>query len=123
MLADYLPVAILLILGTVLAFGFIGLSHLVGARRPTKVKLDPYECGVEPVGDAHQRFSVKFYLVGMLFILFDIETVFLIPWAVIYRETVLMPGGWFILVEMISFMIVLTLGLAYAWRKGALEWD
>ena len=68
MLADYLPVAILLILGTVLAFGFIGLSHLVGARRPTKVKLEPYECGVEPVGGAHQRFSVKFYLVGMLFI-------------------------------------------------------
>jgi len=123
MIADYLPVAILLALAAGLAGTFIGISHLLGPKKPTHVKLSVYECGVEPVGTARHRFSVKFYLVAMLFILFDIETVFLIPWAVIYRSTVLAPGGSYIFWTMASFMFILAVGLAYVWRKGALEWD
>ena len=123
MIIDYLPVAILLVLAAGLAGTFIGLSHLLGPKNPTFTKLDVYECGVEPVTRERQRFSVKFYLVAMLFILFDIETVFLIPWAVIYRGTVLSPGGGYIFWEMATFMAILAVGLAYVWRKGALEWD
>ena len=117
MLADYFPILIFLALALGFALVTIVLSSLLGRKRPTLTKLMPYECGVDPFGTARQRFSVRFFLVAMLFIVFDIEAVFLYPWAVIYRDLKL-----FGFVEMGIFILVLVVGLAYVWRKGALEW-
>ena len=113
-------VLILLMLGVVvlLAGGMIALSYLLGQRRPTRAKLSAYECGVPPVGDARQRFSVKFYLVAMVFILFDIEVVFLYPWAVIFHELRM-----FGFVEMLLFLLLVVAGFAYLWKKGVLDWS
>jgi len=96
----------------------VNLSRLLGPRRERPEKLDPYECGVPILSDARRRFSVHFYLVAILFILFDIETVFMIPYAVLYKQ--LGPAG---LVEMGVFVAVLAYGLAYLWKRGALEWE
>jgi len=101
-----------------LAAGLITVSYLLGKRVKNRVKDMPYESGIVPTGDARQRFSVKFYLVGMLFILFDIEAIFLYPWAVVYRE-LLMPG----FVEMLIFVILILSGFFYIWKKGALDWS
>ena len=130
----YLP--ILLLLGFVLvnAIGMIALSHLTIRIRPTPVKDTPYESGIPPLGDARERFSVKFYMVAMLFIIFDIETVFMIPWAAYYRELSCTadlvagscPAGmtsFFGLGEMIVCMVLLLVGFLYVWKKGALQWD
>lgn len=130
----YLP--ILLLLGFVLvnAIGMIALSHLTIRIRPTPVKDTPYESGIPPLGDARERFSIKFYMVAMLFIIFDIETVFMIPWGAYYRElscTTALVGGscpagaisFFGLGEMIVFMVILLVGFLYVWKKGALQWD
>jgi NADH-quinone oxidoreductase subunit A len=95
----------------------IGASALFGNRVRNRVKDMPYECGVEPTGNARQRFSVKFYLVAMIFILFDIEAVFLYPWAVVYRELRL-----FAFVEMLLFIVLILAGFFYIWKKGALDW-
>ncbi|MGH7542201.1 MAG: NADH-quinone oxidoreductase subunit A, partial [Gemmatimonadota bacterium] len=100
------------------AVGMMGVSHLVGSRRPTPAKESPYESGITPLGTTRERFSVNFYIVAMLFIVLDIETLFLIPWAAIFREL-----GVTGLVEVTLFLCVLGVGLVYAWRKGALEWD
>jgi NADH-quinone oxidoreductase subunit A len=121
----------LLLLGFV-AFNavlLIGLSHLLAPRRPTALKDSPYESGMPPLGNARERFSVKFYLVAMLFIIFDIETVFLIPWATIFFAGAAASGGvagpstGFLLVEMLAFMFVLAVGYVYVWKRGALEWN
>ncbi|HUQ48777.1 MAG TPA: NADH-quinone oxidoreductase subunit A [Gemmatimonadaceae bacterium] len=130
----YLPV--LMLLGFVVANGFliVALSALLKRSRPTPVKQTPYESGIPPLGDARERFSVKFYLVAILFIVFDIETVFMIPWGVYYKQlscTVPMVSGscpaghvsFFGLGEMLVFMAILLVGLAYVWKKGALKWD
>jgi NADH-quinone oxidoreductase subunit A len=130
----YLP--ILLLLGFVLlnAVLMIALSHLTIRIRPTPVKDTPYESGIPPLGDARERFSVKFYMVAMLFIIFDIETVFMIPWAAYFRELSCTgelvagacPAGltsFFGLGEMIVFMVILLVGFLYVWKKGALQWD
>ncbi len=121
MLRDYVPIAILMAVAVGFALVSLAATHLFGPRRPNPVKLSPYESGVPPVGDARLRFSIKFYLVAMLFIIFDIEVVFLYPWAVVFRE--LLAQGYFIFIEMVVFIGVLVLGLAYVWRKGGLEWD
>ena len=105
----------------VVAGAMIGGSFLLGKRVRNRVKDSPYECGVTPVGSARERFSVKFYLVAMLFILFDIEVVFLYPWAVVYKD--LLADGVGVLVWVLVFLGVLELGLLYLWRKGGLEWD
>ncbi len=118
MLMDYVPILILVGLAALFAGGSIVLSALLGPRRPTPEKLAPYECGVEPVGTARNPFSVKFYLVAMLFIIFDMEIVFLYPWAVVYRQL-----GVFGLVSMGTFLLVLLVGFFYVWKKGGLEWD
>jgi NADH-quinone oxidoreductase subunit A len=118
MLMDYVPILILVGLAALFAGGSIVLSALVGPRRPTPEKLAPYECGVEPVGTARNPFSVKFYLVAMLFIIFDMEIVFLYPWAVVYRQL-----GVFGLVSMGTFLLILLVGFFYVWKKGGLEWD
>jgi NADH-quinone oxidoreductase subunit A len=118
MLLDYVPILILVVLAGLFAGGSILLSALLGPRRPTAEKLSPYECGIEPVGTARERFSVKFYLVAMLFIVFDMEIVFLYPWAVVFKQLKL-----FGLVAMGTFLLVLLVGYFYVWKKGGLEWD
>src|SRR5207244_10206934 len=127
--------AFLLLLGFV-AFNaplLIGLSHRLAPRKPPPLKDSPYESGMPPLGNAHERFSVKFYLVAMLFIIFDIETVFLIPWGTIYLGGGEGggggggggggPGTGFLLVEMLVFMLILGVGYVYVWKRGALQWD
>src|SRR5881409_2614637 len=115
----------LLLLGFV-AFNaalLIGLSHLLAPHKPTPLKDSPYESGMPPLGNARERFSVKFYLVAMLFIIFDIETVFLIPWGTIYFGGGTGPGMGFLLVEMLVFILILAVGYVYVWKRGALQWD
>ena len=114
----YLGIAVLFVVGVLNALVFLVLSHLSSVSRPTSVKAGAYESGMEPLGDTRDRYSVKFYIVAMLFIIFDIETIFFLPWAVIFRDL-----GLFGLIEMAIFLVVLAAGLAYAWLKGALTWD
>jgi NADH-quinone oxidoreductase subunit A len=134
MLHTYFPVLLLLGFVIVNAVIILGLSHLTLRPRPTPVKQAPYESGIPPLGDAHERFSVKFYMVAVLFIIFDIETVFMIPWGAYYRQlscTVPLalnncPAGqlsFFGLSEMLVFMLILLVGFVYVWKKGALQWD
>ncbi len=115
--ARYLPLLIHFVVAGLLACGMVLLSWLIGWRRPTKAKMAPYECGMAPIGDARERFSVKFYLVGMLFILFDVEAVFLYPWAVILRD-LKMFGFW----EMLVYIGIVLVGFFYIWKKGVLDW-
>jgi NADH-quinone oxidoreductase subunit A len=119
--ASYLPLLLHMIAVGIVASAIVTLSWLLGKRRPTRAKMLPYECGMDPVGDARERFSVKFYLVAMLFILFDIEVVFLYPWAVIYRE-MLKRNAPLIFGSMISFLGVLFVGYIYAVKKRAFDW-
>ena len=118
MLDPYLGILILVLLGLLNAAGMMAVSHLLGSRRPTAIKASPYESGITPLGSTRERFSVNFYLVAMLFIVLDIETLFLIPWAAIFREL-----GFAGLLEVTVFLAMLGVGLIYAWRRGALEWD
>ena len=117
MTSPYLPVLIHFLVVVVVAAAILGLSSWVGVKRPSRVKLSPYECGIPPVGDARDRFSVSFYLVAMLFILFDVEVVFLYPWAVIFKSL-----KWFGFFEMLLYMAILLAGYVYLWKKGALDW-
>ena len=117
MLRSYLPAIVLLILGGAVGAAFAALNSIIGPRREARHKDDPYECGVPPVGDARERLSVKFYLVAMVFLLFDIEVAFLYPIAIELRAY-----GTFALVETIVFVVLLLVAFAYVWRRGALEW-
>ena len=123
-LAQYIPVLFLLMLGAGITAGMLGLSHVLGqAARRTKIKDTAYECGMLPVGEGTPRLSVKFHLVAMLFILFDIEVVFLYPWAVVFREMLGEPGtANLIFFAMVSFLGVLFVGYLYIVRKRALDW-
>ena len=114
---NYLVILLMLGVVVLLAGGMIALSYLLGQHRPSRVKLSPYECGMAPVGDARQRFSVKFYLVAMVFILFDVEIVFLYPWAVIFHELRM-----FGFLEMLLFLLLVGAGFAYLWKMGVLDW-
>ena len=118
MLINYLPILVLLVISTVLAAVVILISTFLGPRRPTPRKLQPYESGMTPLGSAQRRMPIKFYLVAVLFILFDVEIIFLYPWAVTFRQL-----GLFGLIEMVIFVAILLVGYVYAWKKGALEWD
>ena len=111
--------SILLLLGMGVGFGAftVFISQLLGPKRPTPEKLAPYECGVPPVGDARERMSVKFYLVAMVFLLFDIEVAFLYPWAMAMRDL-----GWPGYIQLLTFFLVLLVGFVYVWRKGVLDW-
>lgn len=120
---DYLPVVILLTISAGLACLIVILGHILGPRRDTKMKLMPYESGMNPVGAAVRRMPVRYYLVAVLFILFDIEVVFFLPWAVVFNEFVRGGLGVFILAEMFVFIGILLIGYVYAWKKGALEWE
>lgn len=114
----YFPVLVQVVIAAVLAAGLIGASTLLGKRARSPLKDTPYESGMAPVGSARERFSVKFYLVGMIFILFDIEAVFLYPWAVVYRQLKM-----FAFFEMFVFVALVLVGFFYVWKKGALDWS
>jgi NADH-quinone oxidoreductase subunit A len=116
-LQSYFPLALVFALAGILAATLVGLATLLGPRRPSAIKSSPFECGSEPIGSAHDRFGVKFYLIALLFIVFDIEAVFIYPWAVLLREL-----GWSGYATMSVFAFTLVVGLAYVWKKGALDW-
>ncbi len=121
MLNEYIPILILTITAALFAAINLVLSHLLGPRKSSRSKLSVYESGMKPRGDARHRFSIKFYLIAMVFIIFDIEVVFLYPWALIFRQYV--AAGPFILIEMLVFIGILVLGYIYVWKKGGLTWD
>ncbi|MBL7715880.1 MAG: NADH-quinone oxidoreductase subunit A [Bdellovibrionales bacterium] len=118
---NYIPVLVMMTIGAVIGGAVLLLTHLLGPRIPNRKKDSPFECGVPPIGDAKQRISVRFYLVAILFLLFDVEAVFFFPWAVVFREY--LSVSTFILAEMAVFVGILLLGYFYVLRKGALEWD
>jgi NADH-quinone oxidoreductase subunit A len=123
MLSTFVPIAVIFILATALGFLVVGLGHAFGPRRPTERKGMPYESGMKPYGPGTRRIPVRFYLVAVLFILFDIEIIFFLPWAVILSRFVENGLGIFALVEMAIFIVILLVGYVYAWKKGALEWE
>jgi len=115
---DYLPIAVLIFFSVGIAVTIVALGHLFGPRKKVRRKGQPYESGMIPYGSGQRRMPVHFYLVAVLFILFDIEIVFLLPWAVVFRDL-----GVVGLIEMVVFILILAVGLIYAWKKGALEWE
>jgi NADH-quinone oxidoreductase subunit A len=134
MIRSYVPILLLLGFVVINAVMMLGLSALTMRSRPTAVKQTPYESGIAPLGTARERFSIKFYMVAISFIIFDVETVFLLPWAVSYRELSCLsplvdgncPAGQttaYAFFAMLIFVVVLTVGLAYEWKKGGLQWD
>ena len=117
MTSAYIPIAIFVVVATGFALFTLAFTSLIHPSKYNKVKLEPYECGIEPRTDARDRYSIRYYLVAMLFVIFDVETVFMFPWAVIFDKLLL-----FGLIEMLVFIFILVVGYFYAWRKGALEW-
>lgn len=115
---EYLGVLILLLIAGVIGILIVGISYFLGERKPKKVKLSPYECGMTTIGPSRRRISVKYYIFAMLFLIFDIEVLFMYPWAVITKNLKL-----FGFVEMLIFILILLVGYFYVWRKGALEWE
>jgi NADH-quinone oxidoreductase subunit A len=124
--ADYIPILLVFVVAAGVASAMLAMPLILARKRPNKAKLEPYECGVEPVGTARERQSVKFYLVAMVFLLFDIEAVFLIPWAVVFphvlHDPAYNPLKYIFYGEMMLFMVVLLIGLVYVWRQGILNW-
>jgi NADH-quinone oxidoreductase subunit A len=118
MLIDYLPVLIYMVIAVGLVGVIVLLSEFLGKKTHSPTKDMAYECGMDPIGDARHRYSVRFYVIAMFFIVFDIEAIFLYPWAVVFK-----PLGWFGFWEMMVFIGILVVGLAYVWGKGALEWE
>ena len=116
--ADYLPILILIVLAVALAVVAVVLGTLFGPRRPTARKAETYESGMRPYGPGRRRVPIHFYLIAVLFILFDVEVVFMLPWAVVLNQL-----GPFALIEMGVFVLILVIGFVYAWKKGALEWE
>ncbi len=120
---NYLPLALQLLVAVGLAGGMVGASFFIGKKKPGKVKAAAYECGMDPVGDARGRFSVRFYMVAMLFILFDVEAVFMLPWATIFRQLPGITGSKFFgFWEMLVYLGFVGVGLFYVWKKGVLDW-
>ena len=115
---EYVAIAVMIALATLIALIAIGLGTLFGPRKPSKEKSMPYESGMDPYGEGTRRMPIRFYLIAVLFILFDIEVVFFLPWAIVFRQL-----GIFGLIEMIVFIAILLVGYVYAWKKGALEWE
>ena len=117
MLHAYVPIFLFILVAIGFAIATLLISGLVHAEKPNQVKLEPYECGIEPETDARDRYSIRYYLIAMLFVIFDVETVFMFPWALILDRLAL-----FGLLEMFLFILILVVGYAFAWKKGALEW-
>jgi len=120
---EYVAIALMIVLATLIALIAIGLGTLFGPRKPSETKSMPYESGMAPYGEGTRRLPVRFYLIAVLFILFDIEVVFFLPWAIVLREFTAVGKGLFILGEMAIFIAILLVGYVYAWKKGALEWE
>jgi NADH-quinone oxidoreductase subunit A len=118
MLLEYIAIAVMIAVATMIAFIAIGLGELFGPKKKSQAKSMPYESGMNPYGEGTRRMPVRFYLIAVLFILFDIEVVFFLPWAIVFRKL-----GLFGLIEMIVFIAILLVGYVYAWKKGALEWE
>jgi NADH-quinone oxidoreductase subunit A len=122
-LQAYVPLLIHLLVAAFLATALITVSTVIGWRRPSKTKSQPYECGITPTGDAREPFPVKFYLVAMVFILFDVEAIFLYPWAFIFKDLARnAETHWFGFIEMMIYVAILLVGYIYLWKKGALDW-
>lgn len=121
---QYIPLALQILVALGVAGGMVGVSFLIGKHKRSRTKLSAYECGMDPVGDARGRFSVRFYMVAMLFILFDVEAVFMLPWAVIYRQLHGITGSKFFgFWEMLVYLGFVAVGLFYVWKKGILDWS
>lgn len=118
MLQNYLPILLIGVIAVAFACGSVIVSSLIGQKKPNEDKLSPYECGNVPIGDARDRYPVRYYIIAMLFIIFDIEAAFMYPWAVLFKKL-----GWFGFIEMMVFLFILVLGFIYVWAKGALEWE
>ncbi len=118
MLAEYLPTLLFLLVALGIGVALVVIGNLLGPKRPTAEKLSPYECGFAPFGDARMKFDVRYYLIAILFIVFDLEIAFVFPWALVFREL-----GVFGLIEMGVFLTLLLIGFIYVWKKGALEWE
>ena len=117
MLASYIPVVIFILIALALPVVGLAVGRLIRPFSPNADKLMPYECGVDPAGDSHERFSIRFYIIAILFVIFDVETIFLFPWAIIYDQLAL-----FGFIEMVIFLGILIVGYFYVWKKGVLEW-
>ncbi len=118
MLLKYIPILVWICLTVGLAAAILVVSHLIGRKRPSPEKLSPYECGMTPVGDARARIPIKFYMIAMVFLVFDIEAAFLYPWAVVYRKMLFLG-----LLEMGLFILILLAGFVYVWKRGVLDWE
>jgi NADH-quinone oxidoreductase subunit A len=124
MLTSYFPIGVVLLVALVLAIVMVALAALASPRRPSAIKASPFECGSEPIGSARERFGVKFYVVAILFVVFDIEAIFLYPWAVLLLPSEGYAGlGWPGFATMGIFVATLAAGLVYVWKKGALDWS
>ena len=121
MIENYFPILIVIALVAGFVFVSLILTHFVGPKIPNTVKMMPYESGVDPVGETRIRFSIRFFLIALLFIIFDIEIVFLYPWAVVFSD--FLSYGPFIFFEMVVFLAILVFGFVYVWRNGALDWE
>jgi NADH-quinone oxidoreductase subunit A len=121
MLQPFVPLLLLIVFVVLNAIMMLGVSHVFSTYRRTATKIAPYESGMPVLGDARERFSLKFYLVAMLFIVFDIETVFMIPWAVAFQQLSSIAG--LLIIEMFVFILILAVGYVYIWKRGALQWD
>jgi len=117
-MSEYVPVIIMLLLAAATAVSMIVATTLIGPKKKFADKMEPFECGESPIVSPKQRFSVKFYLVALLFVIFDIEAVFVYPWAVLFKDL-----GMFGFIEMMIFIAILAIGLIYVWKRGALEWE
>ncbi len=118
MLLEYIAIAVMIAIATLIALIAIGLGEILGPKKDTAAKAIPYESGIVPTGAGTRRMPVRFYLIAVLFLLFDIEVIFFLPWAIVFRQL-----GIFGLIEMVVFIVVLLIGYVYAWKKGALEWE
>jgi NADH-quinone oxidoreductase subunit A len=117
-LSPYVPLFLHILVAALLSAAILLLSTFIGKRSPSRAKMEPYECGMRPTGDAREPFSVKFYLVAMLFILFDVEAIFFYPWAYVFKDLRL-----FGFAEMMLYIAILLVGYLYLWKKGALDWN
>jgi NADH-quinone oxidoreductase subunit A len=121
---NYIPLALQILVALAVAGGMVGASFFIGKHKNSRTKLGAYECGMDPIGDARGRFSVRFYMVAMLFILFDVEAVFMLPWAVIFRRLPALTGSrMFGFYEMLVYIGFVAVGLFYVWKKGILNWS
>lgn len=121
-ITSYIPILMVFIVSLVIASSMVISSSLFGQKIKSREKLMPYECGKDPIGSARERFSVKFYTVALLFILFDIEAIFFVPWAVVFRKMSEIYSKTFVFLEMLIFIVILLVGYIYVWKKGILDW-